>query len=72
MLRVLAPRIKLIREPNMERTESQYGPPSNACFHAKMQANARFPLLSPLAASKHSLKEVASLETFPTFFRLNW
>ena len=72
MLHVLAPRIKLISEPNMEPTESQYGPPSNACFHPKMQANSRFSLLSPLAASKHSLKEVATHETFPTFFRLNW
>jgi hypothetical protein len=72
MLRVLAPRIKLISEPNMELTESQYGPPSNACFHFKMQANSPFLLLPPPATPEHSLKEVAAHETFPTFFRLNW
>ena len=31
---------------------------------------AVFPIF-PLVAPKHSLKEVAAHETFPTFFRLN-
>jgi hypothetical protein len=71
MSRLLAPRIKLISEPNMEWTESQYGPPSNARFRPKMQSNSRFSYFCPWWPPKHSLKEVAALETFPTFFRLN-
>jgi hypothetical protein len=75
MLRMPAPRIKLCYklfcEPNMERTESQFGPPYNALFRLKKRPNSRFLLKTALAGLKHSLKEVAVHETFAAFFRLN-
>jgi|HubBroStandDraft_6_1064221.scaffolds.fasta_scaffold805901_2 hypothetical protein len=75
MLRWPALRIKLcckpFRELRMERTESQFGPPSDALFSREKWANSRFLPLEPLVGLKHSLKEVAVHETFAGFFRLN-
>jgi hypothetical protein len=76
MLRWPVPRIKLcckpLRDPNLDRTESQFGPPSNTLFSLKKRANSRFSLLAAGGGPKESLKEVAAHETFPGFFRLNW
>jgi hypothetical protein len=71
MLRLLAPHIKLIGEPNMDLAQSQIGPLSNDPFSAKTQGKSRFPLLAPVVVTEHSSKEVAAHETFLAFFRLN-
>jgi hypothetical protein len=75
MLRLVALRIKLscklVREPNLERTESQFGPPGSAPFSLKKRANSRFSLIAAPGCTKQSLKEVAAHETFAAFFRLN-
>jgi hypothetical protein len=76
MQRLLVSLIKLYRdlsrEPNIELSKSQFGPPSEGPFSPKTLINSRFLPLTPLTAPKHSLKEVAAHETFVVFFRLNW
>jgi|SRR5580658_2467657 hypothetical protein len=72
---LLVPRIKslqrLFREPNnMEVTEGQFGPPSNARFHPKTQANWGFLAQLPLVTLKHSLKKLRPMKLFPAFFVL--
>jgi hypothetical protein len=73
---LVVPRIKLrckeLREPNLDRTESQFGPAADTLFSLKKRPNSRFLQRAALGGPKESLKEVAAHETFPGFFRLNW